>query len=311
MPDKITATAASAANMQSQAGTSAQVPAAESVVMPATVFSFGPEDSEPVGAAKDFGEDTQTGETAPEEGQDNAPGDELNGKPQKEIGAYWRKERERRDREIEKAKQEFEIKLGSDPIRQLGQLMIDNIVAREGKTPDEAAKIAEERFIAAYAKQEGMTPAQARLDLVAKRLLSANTPLSANAPDKPGPQKPAEQPAALDDIEAEAEAQAAEIVEELSAMRLPGGFDLGSAMQDQTFQDLLIDYGPKAAVRIYAAEQTARQAPQQIADKLRARQQIPQAMRPQQAVSPEPSYRDMSSEEFFAEKERLLKKINR
>lgn len=310
MPDKITATAADAANTQSQAGTSEQVPAAEPVARPATVFGFGPQDSEPVGAAEDFGENTQTGEDAPEEGQNiadaQAPGDELNTKPQREIGAYWRKERERRDREIERAKQEFEQKLSGDPIRQLGQLMIDNIASREGKTPDEAAKIAEERFIAAYAKQEGMTPAQARLDLVAKRLLSANAP-DKLAPQKPTQQKPAESP---DDVEAEAEAQAMEIVEELASMRFPGGFDLDVAMQDQSFQNLLIDYGPKAAVRIYAAEQTARQAPQQIADKLRARQQIPQTIRPQQAVSPVPSYRDMSSEEFFAEKERLLKKLN-
>lgn len=306
--EEITATAGVPAETQ-QPATAEQAPVVKPAIAPANVFGFAPDSGEPVGAAEELDEESPLAdETSPANATPNAEnasnaGDaesspQLDGKPQKRVGEAWFKERERRDREIAQARQEYEQKLSSDPIRQLGQLMIDNIITREGKTPEEAAKIAEERFIAAYAKQEGLTPAQARLDLTSKRLLAQQQPQQPQRLQQPQAETP----------EALAVERATEIVDELMQMQHPEGFDLDTAMHDSAFTDLLTDYEPRAAVRIYLAETRAKKAPQQIADRLRARQQIPQTMRPQQAIAPEPSYRDMTSAEFFAEKERLMRK---
>ena len=253
----------------------------------ATVFSFAPFEESQVGA----GEEAEPDGDGDQEPEQVEPIREMNN--QKDVGNAFRKERIRRDKEIEKAKREYEAKLESDPVRQIGQLMVNNIMQREGKSAEEAAKIAEERFIAAYAKQEGLTPAQAKLDLRSQRILEAQ----AQREREPEP---------------EPEDRIAGIVSELVNMKLPDGMDLNTAMEDDAFKDLLLDpeLTPAAAVRIYKAEQDAKKAPQELADRLRARQSIPQSTRPQKAVAPQPDYRHMSSEDFFAEKERLLRRLN-
>ena len=55
------------------------------------------------------------------------------------------------------------------------------------------------------------------------------------------------------------------------------------------------------------AERKANEAPKAVADRLRARQSVPASTRPQQPVNASRNYRDMSSEDFFALKERLVK----
>ena len=105
------------------------------------------------------------------------------------------------------------------------------------------------------------------------------------------------------------EAEAARIVDELLHVRVPEGIDTDAAMRDEGFVELLTEYPAAAAVRIWAAERRAEQAPRQVADLLRARQGVPASTRPQQPVRPEPDWWDMTGEEFLALKERVARSL--
>ncbi len=113
-------------------------------------------------------------------------------------------------------------------------------------------------------------------------------------------------PAPTEPREPSPEERARRIAEDLLSARLPEGFDVDAAMGDGAFLDLLTEFPAAAAARVYAAERKAEMAPRQVAALLKARQSVPEPIRPRQAVSPEPDYRGMPSEEFFALKERLF-----
>lgn len=85
---------------------------------------------------------------------------------------------------------------------------------------------------------------------------------------------------------------------------LPEGFALSEAVKDRAFAELLGEFEPKAAVRIYAAEKRAEEAEEsvrtRISEQARSRKALPKSTRTDRAVSPAPDYMAMSKEAFSA-----------
>jgi hypothetical protein len=85
---------------------------------------------------------------------------------------------------------------------------------------------------------------------------------------------------------------------------LPEGFELSEAVKDRAFAELLQEFEPKAAVRIYAAEKRADEAEENVAVRLseqaRSRKALPKSTRTDRAVAPAPDYMAMSREAFSA-----------
>ena len=85
---------------------------------------------------------------------------------------------------------------------------------------------------------------------------------------------------------------------------LPEGFDLSEAVKDSAFAELVSEFEPKAAVRIYAAEKRAEQAEEnvrtRISEQARSRKALPKSNRTDRAVAPAPDYMAMSKEAFSA-----------
>ena len=83
---------------------------------------------------------------------------------------------------------------------------------------------------------------------------------------------------------------------------LPEGFDLESAVKDRAFAQLLNEFEPKAAVRVYAAERRADEAEEQakvrMSEKLMAQKALPKSQRTDRGVSATPDYMSMSKEAF-------------
>jgi len=109
-----------------------------------------------------------------------------------------------------------------------------------------------------------------------------------------------------------------EFTQALAAMEaegeLPEGFDLRNACADREFAELLLEYPIEAAVRIYAAEQRAAAAEENAraaaARKMQQRAGLPRMSRAGGAVSAQPDYMSMSSEEF-RKLEQQLKQASR
>ena len=85
---------------------------------------------------------------------------------------------------------------------------------------------------------------------------------------------------------------------------LPADFDLAEATQDKKFAELLQEFEPKAAVRIYAAEKRALDAENNVKTRMteqaRSRGALPKSQRTDRAVAPAPDYMSMSKEAFSA-----------
>ena len=85
---------------------------------------------------------------------------------------------------------------------------------------------------------------------------------------------------------------------------LPEGFDLANAVKDRAFAELLKEFEPKAAVRIYAAERRAEEAEQKakahLSEKRLAQKALPKSQRTDRAVAAAPNYMAMSGESFRA-----------
>jgi len=99
--------------------------------------------------------------------------------------------------------------------------------------------------------------------------------------------------------------EAAEELAELEqANELPEGFDLMEAVSDPAFAELLGEFEPKAAVRIYVAERRADEAEETVKSRMseqaRARGALPKSQRTDRAVAPAPDYMSMSKEAFRA-----------
>lgn len=291
--------------MENSVNTVVGAAAAEAVSAPepATVFAFAPDadGDSPVdagqggsGEADLQGEELQaSGKTVGAEdsaqgvgGPDQAGEENTNRTPsQAEIGHAFGRESKRLQ---EKYRREYEDRLTADPAYLAGRRMIEDIAEREGIAYEQAAQKAEERWIEAVAAREGVSVNVARL--LVQQAAAPKTPeasTEAQAPDTA--------------------AQAAEILEGLLSAPKPDGFDLDAAMQDPAFVQLATEMSPTAAMRVYAAEQRAKQAPQSVAERLQARQQIPQSLRPQQAATPVTDWGRASEDQFYAEKERRRK----
>ena len=124
-------------------------------------------------------------------------------------------------------------------------------------------------------------------------LFKKQTPIDA-------PAVPAKEPAA-DNPFAEI---GAELVTLAESGALPEAFDLEAACSDPAFAELLQQFEPKAAVRIYAAEAQAENAYAEAMDavmqRLNARNALPKSMRPTRAIAPTPDYMSLSPEAFRA-----------
>lgn len=242
---------------------------------PATVFAFAPETEAVVDAPQeeavesvDEGEQTPT-ENPVEESEDSVVVDAPSEGKQKDIGAAFAKESAR-------IRKQYEKKLANDPLRSIGKLMVDDLMSQEEITEEEAIKKVNDNFLKAVAKRDNISPN------VAKKLYGKEPVIDST------------------------ENQVMDILEAVEAAEKPDGFD-DSAYNDPKFADLLTRFPAEAAIRIYVAEQQAANAPQDIAEKLRARKAIPQSITPQKSAAPKKDWMSVSSEEFAAEKARRNK----
>ena len=257
----------------------------------ATVFAFAPES---VDGFQGFDEPTEeTGVTeevqseSAEQTAESTSTESVADSTQDDVGKAFAAERRRQEERYRKEYEAKEALLKADPAFAIGNRMIADAM-KSGKTREEAIETINDRMVSAWAKREGVSPAVAKMLLEREMVPVAPTPKVEEVPD--------------------VEAQAKNIVDEIMQMELPEGFDMEAAFADDAFVKLVTDYSPKAAVRIYMAEQKAasaeKNAPQAIAEQLRARQAIPQASKPQAAAAPAVDFSTMSSEDFWAFKER-------
>ena len=120
--------------------------------------------------------------------------------------------------------------------------------------------------------------------------------------------KKKETPVDSEPVETEAENPFIEAAEALVEMEqngeLPEDFDLSEATQDRAFAELLSEFEPKAAVRIYVAEKRADDAENNVktrmSEQARSRSALPKSQRSDRAVAPSPDYMSMSKEAFSA-----------
>jgi hypothetical protein len=183
----------------------------------------------------------------------------------------------------------YEQKLATDPLRILGQKVVGDIMRSQPNVSEaDAIRIAEDNLMQAIAARENITPYVARA-IYGQAVQTAVQPMQA--------------PAAPD-----VNAKAAQIAEELTTMELPDGFSLETAKDDSGFMRLLWDMPPAAAVRVYHAEQSAKnaqaKAAKDISEKLLARQQIPQPLAKEQPANPQTDYYRMSDDDFISLYER-------
>ena len=248
---------------------------------PATVFAFGPEDApvDETQPAEPAGEEVQATDdqtVEPEKSEEGVDGQESDqDKVNKAIG-------KEKARIREQAKQEYERKLAEDPYRQLGQLMADDLMTNKGLSEEEAIKEATDNFLKAIAKRDNVSIGMAR-KLYGKEV-------------KETVKQAVDEQSEID-----------RIVAEVQAAEKPEGFDEAKAYADEAFLELLREMPAKAAIRVYMAEQKANNVGQDIAEKLKARQAIPQSTRPQQTAKPKTDWLNASREEFLAEKARRQK----
>ena len=91
--------------------------------------------------------------------------------------------------------------------------------------------------------------------------------------------------------------------------KLPKGFDLEAACNDDRFVELLDELEPYGAIRVYAAERAAETAREAAREELNRaamdRRKLPRSTRPNRLLSAEEDYTAMSPEAFRALENRL------
>ncbi|HMM30354.1 MAG TPA: hypothetical protein PKB13_01115 [Clostridia bacterium] len=199
------------------------------------------------------------------------------GDGQDKVGHAFAQERKR-------IQQQFEQKLANDPLRILGQQIVGDIKRVQPDISEaEALTIATNNLMQAISAREGITPNVARA-------IYGQAVQNAVQPAEP--------------TETDTNERAAHIAEELTTMQMPDGFDLVKAKDDPAFLQLLWDMPASAAVRVYHAEQSAKtaqtKAAQDVAEKLQARQQLPQPMAKELPVTPNVDYNTMSDDAVLA-----------
>ena len=261
---------------------------------PANVFGFAPEEPEAA---------------APEETdrQDDRGDANTGGQEAAEVAAAPAFQNGRKRDAFADQRRALEQKYRNDPARVIGERILKDRMQRDGTDRRAAYEAVMQKLDgatdASTAEELDVTPGMARYMREMRESVDGLRERLGMREDTEEPQyadgQYAEEPASYEE-------RAQGIVQDLMQVPVPKGFDMDAAIGDPAFVDLLTEYPAAAAVRIYQAEHMA---PQQVADRLRARQGVPASTRPQQAVRPEPNYRDMSSEEFFKLKERVMKNI--
>lgn len=298
-------------NLVNQAGNPA---AAGAAVESANVFAFAPGPETGGSAAseqKDAGAvDAQRSAGAQGKEQRKEPTQPTQQKKaqpgQKDIGHAFKLESERvRKQERAKAEADYRKKLADDPVRAVGLRMVNAIMKETGVSEAQAIQEADKRFYDGIAAREKISPAMARA------LFKDEAPsqqIKAAEAEADGKTEPKADPEGTEPDGNPNEQRVASIVETLSSMKMPEGFDMAAAVADEHFIELLLDedYTPAAAVRTYHAEQRAKQAeekaqkaPQEVADQLKARSAMPQQGKPSTPAGT-PNFMAMSREEYRA-----------
>jgi len=244
---------------------------------PATVFSFGPDESQ-VSADINAG---AVGEEEPQQAGDEG-GSEGSDEPQQS-------DRERFSKAIRSEKARIKQKYESDDAYKLGRLMIEDLMRQDSTlSKADAGKKAIDNFNRAVSKRDG----------VALSVIQDIQELKQNRQPEPEPEDEVEQ-----------------IYREVLDAPKPKGFDENKAYNDPEFIKLITGYDEKGnriddpmparyAIQVYMANQRASQAEYDVAEKVRAGKSLPQSMKPQQRVSPRTDWTKVSDEEFLKEKER-------
>lgn len=243
---------------------------------PATVFEFAPEEDsvEVVDAPQEeVAEADSKEETAPveekvKESEDSASGDNSF-KGQKDIGKAFANESKRLERKFAKERD-------ADPLRKIGKMFVDDLMSTEGLSEEDAIKKVNSNAIEAFAKRDNVSPN------IAKKLYQQES------------------------VPQTEEDRVQELVDEFVALDKPQGWK-DEFYGDPELAELIKEYSPKAALRIYMADKKAQNAPQDIAEKLKARAGVPQSMKPQSTATPKVDWTKVDTKDFLAEKERRRK----
>lgn len=228
----------------------------------------------PVDEGEDFGfeQEEPTEEPAEEPAEETEESTQWGN--QKETGKAFALERKRIEQKYEDRAREMQ------PAYEVGMRILNDIMQTKGVTLAEAEQIAGESYVRAIAEREGISPNIARM-LLAKQQA---------------------QPEQGEDISMIAD----RVRHELTYAQLPDGFAFDEAIKDEQFASMLLSMPVEHAARLYNAEARVREAEskaeraqQEIAEKLKARQGLPQHGKPQQAVSPKVDYSAMTDAEFF------------
>lgn len=247
---------------------------AETVEQAANVFAFAPEETAVNAQEADGEAPTEETEQIEETGvatEADGDADRLDGKSGKDIGKAFSAERKR-------IEEKYQRQLESDPFRQLGKLMADDLAETQNIPAEEAVKKARDNFLAAVAKRDGIS------QRVARKIYGEQA-------DKVA--------------EKTAESEAQRIAEEVKAAPKPAGFDPEIAYNDNDFLQLLEDGMPAAAaIRVWTAERKAANARQDVAERIVARNGVPQMTRPNMPVTPKTDWLSVDKETFEKEKKR-------
>jgi hypothetical protein len=248
-------------------------------IVPATVFSFGPEEGR-----VDAGTEAEAaGEEAPQDSEQVV-------EPEGSDGVDTQlSDQARINQAIGREKARIRQKYEQDDAYRLGRMMIDDLMRQDDTlTKADAGKKAIDNFNRAVSKRDG----------VALSVLQDIQDLKAQRQTEPEDDDLVEQ-----------------IYQDVLNAPKPRGFNEQKAYSDPEFIRLLTGCDErgnqvdepmpaKYAIQVYMANQRASQAEYDVAEKVRAGKALPQSIKPQQRVSPRTDWTKVSDEDFLKEKER-------
>jgi hypothetical protein len=173
----------------------------------------------------------------------------------------------------------------------LGSMYLDERAKRDGVSRAEAYQRIQQERLDARADAYARNPKQFYADL-----LSGNV----QTPQRPNQYSPEMPPASP---EMQAQQVGAELASMYQAGQLPEGFDIRSSLDQDTYNNI-VEYGAKAAMRIWAAEHGP-------AAEIARRQSGPAPMRPTSSnkQSGPTDFSQMSTEDFFKKRAEIQKAL--
>lgn len=224
---------------------------------------------------------TAPAETGNGETVANTPADEAKPQSQKDI-----------DRAFGQRLAQERKKYEQSPEWVLGSMYLDERARRDGVSRAEAYQRIQQERLDAQADTYAKNPKQFYADLLAGNVQTPQRPTYS-------PEPPLSQ--------ASPEAQAQRVGAELASMyqngQLPDGFDIRSSLDQDTYNNI-VEYGAKAAMRIWAAEHGP-------AAEIARRQSGPAPMRPTSSnkQSAPTDFSQMSTEDFFKKRAEIQKAL--